>query len=115
MTHTFIKSLISALCLTLSFYCSAAEEEKKTCFSLTQVVEESQKNNGVVFPIEYEKVRMMVQIKLLPASILSYANSIYAEDRGQPSFRIFTMKSGCAHQQIMIPRDFLILLGIRQA
>jgi hypothetical protein len=98
----------------LSFHCPAAEQ-KKTCTSLTQVVEDAQKNNGVVFPIEYEKVRMMVQIKLLPESILPYANSVYGEDRAQPLFRIFTMKSGCAHKQIMIPRDFLILLGIRQA
>jgi hypothetical protein len=112
-SNALFRSVISSFCLMFSFYCSA--EQSKTCVSLTQVVEEAQKNNGVVFPIEYEKVRIMVQIKLLPESVLPYANSVYAEDRAQPLFRIFTMKSGCADTQWMMPRDFLVLLGIRQA
>lgn len=106
------RTILFSLLFLIATNCYSAEVP---CAKLVDIIEESRKHDGVVFPLDSSTVRMFVQLKLLPKTALNSPESFYAEDRGINKFRVFNMQKGCAQMQWFFPSDFLYLLGLRKA
>jgi hypothetical protein len=92
-------------------YISAATADE--CTKLIDVIGIAAQNNGLVMPIEREHAIFLHHLRIVPFEIINSDAKFYIEDRGEPMVRLFTMKNGCTGLQWMIPRDFLVLMGLR--
>lgn len=103
------RSLLLITAFTSYFGAATADE----CTKLIDVIGIAAQNNGLVMPLEREHAVFLYYLKIVPFEVINSDAKFYIEDRGEPMVRLFTMESGCAKLQWMIPRDFLALMGIK--
>jgi len=84
------------------------------CTKLIDVIGIAAQNNGIVFPLDREQAVILHYLRIIPFEIINSDAKYYIEDRGEPLVKLFTMRNGCAGLQWMIPKDFLLLIGIRR-
>lgn len=104
---------LSKLLLT-AILCFFSLKSHSECTKLIDVIGVAAQNNGYVFPLERENVVILHYLRVVPFEVLNSDARFYVEDRNEPLIRLFTTKKGCADLQWMIPRDFLILIGIKR-
>jgi len=104
---------LSKLLLT-AILCVSSLNSHSECTKLVDVIGLAAQNNGFVFPLERENVVLLHYLRIIPFEVLNSDARFYVEDRNEPLVRLFTLKNGCADLQWMIPRDFLILIGVKR-
>ena len=104
---------LSKLLLTAFLFFSSLSSHSE-CTKLIDVIGVAAQNNGLVFPLERENVVILHYLRIIPFEVINSPAKYYVEDRGREYVRVFTIKNGCADLQWMIPRDFLILIGIKR-
>lgn len=104
-------SILLILALLFGSYSPKTAAE---CTKLIDVIGEAAQNNGFVLPVEREHAIILYNLRIISFKVLNSDSRFYVEDRNQPLVRLFTTKNGCADLQWMIPRDFLVLMGIKR-